>query len=431
MNNSLTQDKRQDLRLREALPVRLRFFDGKEDVYAAHTQDISLGGAFIKIEVEKKILGRQVVVEITSSPLGSIITTSAQVVWHREEKGRILGVGLKFVDVDEAQKEEILKLVLVKLFPSRETRITFKPVSRRLTEQESRSLEILDLIRRQGPISISNISKSIGVNVVTTTNYLKAYLKKELILGCGADVSSGGRRPNLMAFNPKFGFVIGLEINQEENFILGAIVDLASKIIARVREDLSADTDINQRSVDLILKLIKNSKVDTQRILGVGVGLDSLTNVEPLKEYVEKKIGLPVLCKHSLQVEAFAEKWLNMDLSGIDNLVYLGSVQHCSLIIDGKLYLGASEEVGWIHAPHPSVKEDLFCLIGLLNPEVMIVSKRLLEQKEDFLKAVREEMRRALPILTKLPTVIAATLGEDTVVQAVCALSIREIFMMV
>ena len=41
MNNGLTQDKRQDLRLREALPVRLRFFDGKEgvlNVYLDHVE---------------------------------------------------------------------------------------------------------------------------------------------------------------------------------------------------------------------------------------------------------------------------------------------------------------------------------------------------------------------------------------------------------
>jgi DNA-binding Lrp family transcriptional regulator len=431
MTEFLTQDKRQDLRLQETLPVRLRFLDGKEEFLDASTTDISLGGAQIKIEIEKKILGKKVLVEIISSPVGSVILTSAQVVWHREEKGRILAVGLKFVDVDETRKEEILKLVLEKLFPPRETRITFGPISRRLTEKESRSLEILDLIRREGPVSISSISKAIEVNVVTTTNYLKDYLKKELIIECGADVSSGGRRPNLMALNSKFGFVIGLEINRPENFILGMMVDLASKITTRIKEDLPADANINQKSVSLILRLIKDGKVDIQKILGVGVGLDSLTNVEPLKEYVEKKTGLSVLCQHSSQVGAFAEKWLNMDLAGMDNLVYLDSPQHCSLMIDGKLYLGASEEAGWIRQPRSLIEEDLFCLTSLLNPQVMIISRRLVEQAGDVLRVIREDMRRALPALTRLPTVIAATLGEDTVAQAVCALAIREIFMQI
>jgi len=428
MAEILAQDKRQDLRLKETLPINFRLADRS---LTAQTEDISLGGAFIKVEIEKKILGKKVLVEIISTPLGGMIATPAEVVWIKEEKGRILGVGVKFVDVDETKREEILKLVLEKLFPPRETKIVFKAVNRKLSEKEDRALEILDLIRRQGPISISNISRAIDVNVVTTTNYLKDYLKKELIIDCGEDVSSGGRRPNLMALNPNFGFVIGLEINREENFILGLMADLASNVIAKAREDLVADTNINQKSAELILRLVKNSRIDIQRVLGAGLGLDSSNNVEPLKEYIEKKIGLPVLSQRSSQVGVFAEKWLNMDLTGIENLIYLDTPRHCSLFISGQLYLGASEEAGSIHSPRPGIKDDLFCLISLLNPEAMIVSKKLIDKQEDFLKKIREEIRHALSGLHKLPTVIASTLGEDTVAQAVGALAIREIFMQI
>lgn len=432
MAEILTQDKRQDLRLREALPVRFRLADRKEAVtFDARTEDISLSGAFIKIEIEKKILGKKVLIEIISSPIGSMIATFAQVVWCKEEKGRILGVGVKFVEVDETKREEILKLVLEKLFPPRETRITFKAINRKLSEKETRGLEILDLIRRDGPVSVSNIAQTIGVNVVTTTNYLKDYLRKELLIDCGEDVSTGGRRPNLMALNPKYGFVVGLEINREENFILGVMVDLTSKIFAKVKESLTVDTNINQRSVEMILRLIKNSQAAREKILGIGLGIDNATNVEPLKEYIEKKVNLPVLSQRSSQVGVFAEKWLNMDLSGIDNLVYLDSAEHCSLVIDGKLYLGSTEEVGWIHSPRPSIKEDLFSLISLLNPQAIVISKKLIEQKEDFLKVIREDIRKVLSKLSKLPTVIASTLGEDTVVQAICGLAVREIFMQV
>lgn len=426
MAEILTQDKRQDLRLKETLPINFRLADRS---LTAQTEDISLGGAFIKVEIEKKILGKQVVVEIISSPIGSMITTPAEVVWVKEEKGRILGVGVKFIEVDETKKEEILKLVLEKLFPALPTPIEFKPFTRKLSEKETRGLEILDLIRRQGPISISGISKSIGVNVVTTTHYLKEYLKKELIIDCGEDVSSGGRRPNLMALNGAFGYVIGLEINQQENFILGIMVDLSSRVLTRIKEGLKINTNINQKSVEVILRLIKDGKADSQKILGIGIGLDSITNVEPLKEYIEKKAHLPVLSKQSSLIGAFAEKWLNMDLAGMDNLVYLDSFEHCSLIFNSQLYLGTDEEAGKIHTPRPSLKEDLFCLVSLLNPQVIIISKKLIEQRGDFLKDIRESIRQGLSGLAKLPTIIASTLGEETVAQAVSSLAIREIFM--
>jgi predicted transcriptional regulator len=427
MSEALIQDKRQDLRLKEKLPARLRLGAAQDEVFEAETEDISLGGALLKIEIEKKILGKKVLVEIISSPIGKIITTHAEVVWHREEKGRMLAVGLKFLEPAPEDKEEILSLILEKLFPAGQTKIAFKAIDRRLSEKENRALEILDLIRREGPISISKISHSIGVNVVTTTNYLKDYLKKELIIDCGEDVSTGGRRPNLMLLNADFGFCIGLEINHKENFILGTVVNLASKVIARVKEELGPDA--NRKSAEMILALLKNSRADKQKILGIGLGVDDATRADLLKEYLEKAIGLPVLIKRSSLVGAFAEKWLNADFAEVDNLVYLDSESHCSMIIDGRLYLGASEEAGFIHLPRPTVKEDLFCLISLLNPRVMVIARNLLEEGDNFLKSLREEMRRVLPGITRLPTLMASTLGEDAVALAVSGLCIREILM--
>lgn len=428
METGFSQDKRQDLRLEERLPARLRLAKNSEAVLEAETGNISLSGALLNLVAQHKDIGEKVWLEIISSPFGSVITTNAEIVWQNEGDGDASRMGVRFLDLNDTKKEEILKLLLERLMPAREDKLVFKNPDRCLGEKEGRSLEILDLIRREGPVSIGYVSQTIGVNVVTTTNYLKDFLKKGIIVESGEDISSGGRRPNLIKFNPVFGYAIGLEANQKENFILGILTDLSSKIIAKIREELVPGANIAQRMTEFILRLIKSRHLEREKILGIGLAGAGLSDLEFLKEYLEQKTGLPVLVKHSFQVGVFAEKWLNADLAAIDDLVYLDSQEHCSMIIGGRLYQGHSQEAGWIHISYPDFKETLFCLISLLNPQAVIVSQELVECREEFLNTFREEMRRTLRGMNKLPAIIASTMGEDTAVQAMAGLVIREIF---
>ena len=40
------------------------------------------------------------------------------------------------------------------------------------TEKEKRNIDILEILRRYGPISRPDISREIGINVVTISNYI-------------------------------------------------------------------------------------------------------------------------------------------------------------------------------------------------------------------------------------------------------------------
>ena len=72
-----------------------------------------------------------------------------------------------------------------------------------LQDRERRNLSILELIRRKGPISRAEISRALGSNIVTITNYADYYINKRIILEVGLDASSGGRRPELLELNPR------------------------------------------------------------------------------------------------------------------------------------------------------------------------------------------------------------------------------------
>ncbi|MBU0710253.1 MAG: HTH domain-containing protein, partial [Candidatus Omnitrophica bacterium] len=82
-----------------------------------------------------------------------------------------------------------------------------------LSEKEKRNIDILEILRKRGPISRPDISKELGVNVVTISNYVDEFIKRNLVFEKELDVSEGGRRPVLLDLNPQAGFVIGVGLN--------------------------------------------------------------------------------------------------------------------------------------------------------------------------------------------------------------------------
>ena len=70
-----------------------------------------------------------------------------------------------------------------------------------LTDRERKNLAILDIIRRSGPISRTDISKMSEINIVTISNYVGNYIKHGYVVERGLDVSTGGRKPTLLELN--------------------------------------------------------------------------------------------------------------------------------------------------------------------------------------------------------------------------------------
>ncbi len=68
----------------------------------------------------------------------------------------------------------------------------------RLSEKERRNLSILDSIRRNREISRADISKMTDLNIVTVSNYVSKYVKDKIVFETGLDISTGGRRPELL-----------------------------------------------------------------------------------------------------------------------------------------------------------------------------------------------------------------------------------------
>lgn len=251
----------------------------------------------------------------------------------------------------------------------------------RLSEKERRNLSILDAIRRGGEISRAEISKITGLNIVTISNYVSKYVKDKLVLETGYDISSGGRRPELLKINREYAYSIGIDLGAPhltpDAPIVGVILDVSGKVVAskkiiKVKESFEKLTD---KVIGLIGDLIKESGIPGGNITGIGVGIwgvldryrgmvryavedEQIVSYTNLLGRLEDAFDVPAIIEHDAMLAAFGERWSGIGAGSIaDNLIFLCSDSSCGLIINGELYLGASRGAGELNLNPPPAGE--------------------------------------------------------------------------
>lgn len=158
-------------------------------------------------------------------------------------------------------------------------------------------------------------------------------------------------------------YSIGIGLN-----ILDARVILLrddGKIIAQAEQKRGRITA--NETIEILLKLFESvlpkAKKYEKNLAGVGLALGGIVNSKkgvvfwpqgedgsyayisvPLKEYLEKKFGLPVIIENDANACVLAEYIINFSKN--KNIIYMFSGVGCGMIIDGKLYRGKEGTAG-------------------------------------------------------------------------------------
>jgi len=235
-----------------------------------------------------------------------------------------------------------------------------------LTEKEKRSIDILEILRRQGPISRPDISKELGINVVTISNYIDEFIKNNLVLERELDVSEGGRRPSLLDLNAEGGYIIGVGLNLAN--MVGLLIDLKGNIItkAQIVRPKASVKEIAECLLEIIREILRRSKEYTSNIRGVGIGLAGLVNKKdgsihwpqksdhhytyasvdvPLWDLIEKEFSLPLLVENDATCACFGEYWHNLK-GEYKNVIYMFSGVGCGIVVNGEIYTGTKGYAG-------------------------------------------------------------------------------------
>lgn len=218
--------------------------------------------------------------------------------------------------------------------------------------------QILEYIRKNGPVSITQIAERTQLTFPAVSNIVKELQKASMLSVLGAGKSSGGRKPLLYKLNAEAFYVIGVDLSVDD--IKAALFNFETQIVAQERRNVPESgepEDYVQSVVDLIQSLIKQAGIAEDKILGVGVSAPGPINEEtgemihppnlprwsvfPFRRRLEEELRTPVKLEKDANVSALGEKWFGAGQDA-NHLIYImvGEGIGGGIVIGGQLYRG-------------------------------------------------------------------------------------------
>jgi len=239
------------------------------------------------------------------------------------------------------------------------------PRSRTITATHMRGINrsaILDIIRRESPLSRTAIAERLQVSLPTVMRIVDELVEEDLVRPKGSTEWSGGRRRSLLEFNAEGHVVAGIDLGGTKMF--GAIADLGGKILYEVDFNHHGTTGeaCYQRLVELIKMLLSSPKLQGRKIRGIGVGVPGVTlhnegivtwapsldwRDYPLKAKLAQQFSLPIMVDNDVNLAALGELWFGAGQKTQNMvLIAVGTGIGAGIVIDGALYRGSHEAAG-------------------------------------------------------------------------------------
>ncbi|MFA1711695.1 ROK family transcriptional regulator [Peribacillus frigoritolerans] len=235
----------------------------------------------------------------------------------------------------------------------------------KLMKSINRSL-ILNIIREKGPISRADIAKLTKLTPPTVSSFVKELLEAEIVIERNLGESSGGRKPTLLTLSEDMFHVIGMDVGSQN--IKTILTSITGKVIKKSIVPLPAQTTnetLLSLMIDSVSGILNHTKIDEEKIVGIGVGMHGIVDVEegssvfapnlnlqdiPIKKVLEERFNMMVKVENDGRAMSLGELWFGNG-AGIDSFVCInvGRGIGAGIIINGKLYHGShfiSGEIG-------------------------------------------------------------------------------------
>ncbi|MDO3412770.1 ROK family transcriptional regulator [Saccharibacillus sp. CPCC 101409] len=230
---------------------------------------------------------------------------------------------------------------------------------------------VLDTIRRQGPLSRTDVSERTGLNKATVSNLTFELLEQSLVEETGPGESSGGRKPLMLLFNGAAGSSVGIELGVTS--VKAALTDLRGRILLESGAALEG-TDpeaVFGKIREAVRPLLDAVPESPHGLVGLGIGVPGMADDSgvvlyapnlgwegvDLKTRLEAEFGAPVVVDNEANAGAAGEREYGAGRH-VRHLVYVsaGMGLGSGMIIDGQLYKGAWGYAG--ETGHMSIESD-------------------------------------------------------------------------
>jgi len=221
---------------------------------------------------------------------------------------------------------------------------------------------LLNAIKANEPISRVVLAHLTGLSPATVTAITSDLIAEDLVFEKETGDSSGGRRPILLALNPRGGFVIGVKLM--EDHAVGALTDLNAAVLHKDSihfPDSTLDSVIHAL-VSLVNHLIRQGDINKKQLLGVGIGLAGVVDSSsgmlrqspffgwkdtPLRDLLQDHLRVPIYIDNDVNTLTLGEKWLGTGIP-LDNFVVItvGRGIGMGMVINGQIVRGKSGGAG-------------------------------------------------------------------------------------
>jgi predicted NBD/HSP70 family sugar kinase len=227
-------------------------------------------------------------------------------------------------------------------------------------------LNVLRFVKHHGPISRAEISKKQHISKAGISEIVARLIDQDYIseTGVGDSTQRGGRRPILLTFNQKAGYVIAIEIKR--SFAKASLMDMNATVHdSRIISYPTGCTmeEVLQKLFPAIHELLNINWVKKSKSIGFGIGIPGLIDYEcgciklsdslkswenyPIREKFEKEFKIPTIIENDVKTLAVGECLFG---KGIDhqNLVnlWIGDGIGAGIILNGSLIRGVTASAG-------------------------------------------------------------------------------------
>lgn len=216
--------------------------------------------------------------------------------------------------------------------------------------------KVIGCIRDKGPLPRVEICEQTGISKPTVTRIIEQMINEGLLVETGSIESERGRHPINVDLVADAKFFVGL--NLSKNTLGAAIVDLKMNIVEKELhniKDVKTSSELISFINNTINSLLKSSGLNTDRILGIGVGVPGLVDRElgivrnyalanklrdiPLVDILEKEFSLHTVIDNNCNTRMLGEYYYGFAKGYNDSMFVINSEGvGCSIIQDGNLF---------------------------------------------------------------------------------------------
>ena len=240
------------------------------------------------------------------------------------------------------------------------------PAERTQEKRRIRKHQVLDCIRRHGPIARTEIARVLAFNLPSVSNLVDELVSEGLATEDAAKKTPLGRRPIPVVLNSSAACVMGVDVGKSAT--IGLLMNLGGTILGRQESSTPQGMTMEEQGVwvSRFARELLDAQSDTiPPLAGIGIGLPGVLHrpdrvnsllapeAEAVRSEVEKAIGVTVLVENDARMMAHGVLWFKRSQEWKTFAVLnLGVGLGMGMVIDRDVFTGFAGNAGEIgHLP--------------------------------------------------------------------------------